>query len=153
MLDLVGNPEDRFSHNETQINELADQQAKAGAHEMVEAHDHGQIAMDKREAIAEIKQKIGEKWKLKFLLSEKMERIQETFFEVEKGDCYEEYDRASFSAINQILCGHSRLNGHHKTEGRSCVQSVKCQKLLSTSSFDCDIYSDERKELESVENI
>ena len=34
------------------------------------------------------------------------------------------------------------------------MQSVKCQKLLSISSFDCDIYSDERKELEeSVENI
>ena len=29
-----------------------------------------------------------------------------------KRDCYEENDRASFSALNQILCGHSRLNGH-----------------------------------------
>ena len=43
---------------------------------MVAAQDHGTIAMDKGEAIAEIKQKIGEKWKLKFLMSEKMERIQ-----------------------------------------------------------------------------
>ena len=99
-------------HKEIAGNELADQQAKAGAQEMVAAQDHGPIAMDKREAIAEIKQKIGEKWKLKFLMSEKMERIQETFFEVGKRDCYGEYDRASFSALNQILCGHSRLNGH-----------------------------------------
>ena len=96
--------------------------------------------MDKKEAIAEIKQKIREKWKLKFLMSEKMERIQETFFEVGKfkRDCYGEYDRASFSALNQILCGHSRLNGHQakitKTSQR-CVQSVKWQKLLSTSSL------------------
>ena len=68
MSDLVRNPEDRFSHNEAQINESADQQAKAGA-EMVEAQDHEQIVMDKREAIAEIKQKIGEK--LKFLYCQK----------------------------------------------------------------------------------
>ena len=68
--------------------------------------------MDKREAIAEIKQKIGEKWKLMFLLSEKMETIQERFFEVGKKDCPGEYDRVSFSALNQILCGHSRPNGH-----------------------------------------
>ena len=99
-------------HKEIAGNELADQQAKAGAQEMVAAQDHGPIAVDKREAIAEIKQKIGEKWKLKFMMSEKMERIQETFFEVGKRDCYGEYDRASFSALNQILCGHSRLNGH-----------------------------------------
>ena len=128
-------------HKEIAGNELADQQAKAGAQEMVAAQDHGPIAMDKREAIAEIKQKIGEKWKLKFLMSEKMERIQETFFEVGKRDCYGEYDRASFSALNKILCGHSRLkslNGHqakiNKTS-QSCVQSVKWQKLLSTSSL------------------
>ena len=45
-------------------------------------------------AIAEIKQKTGEKFKLKFMMSEKMERIQETFFEVGKRDCYGEYDKS-----------------------------------------------------------
>ena len=45
-------------------NELADQQAKAGAQEMLAAQDHGPIAMDKREAITEIKQKIGGKMEI-----------------------------------------------------------------------------------------
>ena len=35
-------------HKEIAGNELADQQAKAGAQEMVAAQDHGPIAMDKR---------------------------------------------------------------------------------------------------------
>ena len=63
-----------------------------------------------REANAETKRQIAEKWKLKFTLSEKMEGIQETFVEVGKKDCYGEKDRASFSGLNQILCGHGRLN-------------------------------------------
>ena len=144
-------------HKEIAGNELADQQAKAGAQEMVAAQDHGPIAMDKREAIEEIKQKIGEKWKLKFMMSEKMERIQETFFEVGKRDCYGEYDRASFSALNQILCGHSRLNGHqakiNQNQSELCAE-CKVAETVEHFIFDCDRYAGRRKELEeSVENI
>ena len=113
--------------------------------------------MDRREAIAEIKQKIGVKWKLKFLMSEKMERIQETFFEVWKMDSYGEYDRASFSALNQILCVQSRLNGHqakiNQNQSELCAE-CKVADTFEHFIFDCDRYVGGRKELEeSVENI
>ena len=86
-----------------------------------------------------------------------MERIQETFFEVGKRDCYGEYDRASFSALNQVLCGHSRLNGHqakmNQHQSEFCAE-CKVSETVEHFPFDCDRYSDERKELEeSVENI
>ena len=50
-------------------NELANQQAKAGAEEMI-AKDPVVMTMD---AIAEIKRQIGEKWKLKFENSQKVQ--------------------------------------------------------------------------------
>ena len=39
-------------------------------------------------------------------------RIQETFLEEGKRICNGERDRRNFSALNQLLCGHSKLNGH-----------------------------------------
>ena len=86
-----------------------------------------------------------------------MDRIQETFFEVGKRNCYGEYDRANFSALNQILSGHSRLNGHQakisQNQSELCAE-CKVSETIEHFIFDCDIYSDERKELvESVENI
>ena len=62
-------------HKDILGNELADQQAKAGAKEMVGNTEQVGMAMDKREANAEIKRQIAEKWKLKFSLSENMERV------------------------------------------------------------------------------
>ena len=53
-------------HKDILGNELADQQAKAGAEEMVSVKDPIVMAMDKREAIAEIKRHIRDKLKLKF---------------------------------------------------------------------------------------
>ena len=50
-----------------------------------------------------IKRQIGEKWKLKFKMSEKMDRIQKTFDEVGKRVCFGEKDRVRFSCLNQIL--------------------------------------------------
>ena len=80
---------------------------------MVSAKDPVVMTMDKREAIAEIKRQIGEKRKLiKFENSQKVDRLQETFDEVGKRVCHGEKNRASFSALNQILCGHSKLNDH-----------------------------------------
>ena len=66
--------------------------------------------MYKREAITEFKRQIGEKCKLKFENSQKVGRLQETFDKVGKRVSHGEKDRTSFSALNQILCGHSRLN-------------------------------------------
>ena len=84
------------AHKDIFGNELADQQAKAGTEEMVSAKDTVVITMDKREAIAEIKRQIGEKWKLKFENSQKVDRLQETFDEVGKRVCHGEKHRASF---------------------------------------------------------
>ena len=55
---------------------------------------------------------MGEKWKLKFVLSEKMDKIQESFSDVGKRLCKGERDRISFSALNQLLCGHSILGAY-----------------------------------------
>ena len=55
---------------------------------------------------------MGEKWKLKFVLSDKMDKIQESFSDVGKRSCKDERDRISFSALNQLLCGHSILGAH-----------------------------------------
>ena len=140
-------------HKDILGNELADQQAKAGAKEMVGNTEQVGMAMDKREANAEIKRQIAEKWKLKFSLSENMERIQEIFVEVGKRDCYGEKDRASFSGLNQILCGHSRLNSHQaKINPNQTNECSKCKvpETVEHYLFDCDMYKEEREELEEV---
>ena len=77
-------------------NDLADQQAKAGAEEMVSAKDPVVMTMDKREAVAEIKRQIEERWKLKFENSQKVDRLQETFDVVGKRVCHGEKHRAIF---------------------------------------------------------
>ena len=144
-------------HNDILGNELADQQAKAGAQEMVGAIEQVGMAMDRREAIAEIKRQIAENWKLKFTLSEKMERIQETFTEVGKRDCFGEKDRSSFSALNQLLCGHTRLNSHQAEINPN--QTDVCPRYnvpekVEHYLFDYDMYKEERDELEeAVESI
>ena len=144
-------------HKDILGSELADQQAKAGAEEMVSGKDPVVMTMDKREAVAEIKRQIGEKWKLKFENSQKVDRLQETFDEVGKRVCHGEKNRASFSALNQILCGHSKLNGHQAKLNPN--KSEMCDKCKVTESvehylFDCDKYEEERKELEeSVEDV
>ena len=95
---------------------------------MVLAKDPVVMTMDKREAVAEIKRQIGEKWKLKLKNSQKVDRLQETFHAVGKRVCHGEKNRASFSALNQILCGHSRLYGHQaklNPISQRCVISVK----------------------------
>ena len=144
-------------HKDILGNELADQQAKAGAEEMVSAKDPVVMTMDKREAVAEIKRQIGEKWKLKFENSQKVDRLQETFDEVGKRVCHGEKNRASFSALNQILCGHSKLNGHQaKLNPNKSEMCDKCKVPESVEHylFDCDKYEEERKELEeSVEDV
>ena len=86
-----------------------------------------------------------------------MERIQETFFEVGKRDCHGEYDRVSISALNQILCGHSRLNGYqakiNQNQSELCAE-CKVAETVEHFMFDCDRYAGRRKGLEeSVENI
>ena len=124
-------------------NELANQQAKAGAEEMISGSAKDPVVMT-MDAIAEIKRQIGEKWKLKFENSQKVERLQETFDEVGKRVCHGEKHRASFSALNQILCGHSRLNGHQaklNPNKSELSDKGKVPESVEYYLFDSDNYS------------
>ena len=74
---------------------------------------------------------MGEKWKLKFVLFEKMDKIQESFSDVGKRLFKGERDRISFSALNQLLCGHSIL-GAHMTKINPTVLNLNLNSLLVT---------------------
>ena len=108
---------------------------------MISAKDPVVMTMD---AIAEIKRQIGEKWKLKFENSQKVERLQETFDEVGKRVCHGEKHWTSSSALNQILCGHSRLNGHqaklNPNKSELCDKG-KVPESVEYYLFDSDKYS------------
>ena len=71
--------------------------------------------------------------------------------------CYGDNDRASFSALNQILCGHSRLNGHQTKINQNLSElcaECKVAETVEHFTFDCERYAGRRKELEKlVENI
>ena len=63
---------------------------------------------------------------IKVLNVREMDRIQKTFDEVGKMVCFGEKDRVRFSSLNQILCGHSRLNRHQAKMNPK--QSELCDK-------------------------
>ena len=85
-------------HRDIEGNELADQQATEAANEMVGADPEDfPITMDKKEAVAEIKKNVKEKWQRKFELSEKVDQVQEVFSEVGSRNCFGEKDRHSFA--------------------------------------------------------
>ena len=77
-----------------------------------------------------------------------MERIQETFTEVGKRDCFGEKDRSSFSALNQLLCGHTRLNSHQaKINPNQTDVCSRCNvpETVEHYLFDCDMYKEQRR--------
>ena len=140
-------------HKDIMGNELADQQAKAAAHEMLVSKEPCGIPVDKKEACTELKRQMGEKWKLKFMLSEKMDRIQETFLEVGKRICNGERDRRNFSAFNQLLCGHSKLNGHMSkinTNVSELCSTCNVPETVEHYLYDCENYKEDRKVLEQT---
>ena len=76
-------------HRDIEGNELADSQAKEAANQMVGADTEDfPIMMDKKEAVAEIKRNLKDKWKRKFDLSDKAGRVQEVFTDIGKRNCY-----------------------------------------------------------------
>ena len=114
-------------HRDIEGNELADQQAKEAANEMVGADPEDfPITMDKKEAVAEIKKNVKEKWQRKFELSEKVDQVQEVFSEVGSRNCFGEKDRHSFAMLNQLLSGHTLLNQHRARIDNSCFRNVSC---------------------------
>ena len=113
--------------------------------------------MDKKEAVSEIKKQVKEKWQRKYVLSEKTEIIQEIFSEVGKRNCCGEGDRRSFSILNQLLSGHTRLNNHRaKIDKTASLMCDMCKVPEDTEHylFHCDAYQEERDTLEkTVEEV
>ena len=79
------------------------------------------------------------------------------FSEVGKRNCYGELERPTFSALNQLISGHSILNSHRakidKNESNLCET---CQEVedIEQYLFQCAKYSIERDTLErTVEDI
>ena len=95
-------------HKDIEGNKLVYKQTKEAACEMsgTDSKDFP-IIMDKKEAVAEITNDLKIKWKRKYELSEKLGQSQEVFTEVACRN-----DRQIFSAVNQLLTGHSFLNNH-----------------------------------------
>lgn len=144
-------------HKDIEGNELADKQAKAAAIEMSKPDVQIEPEFDKKEAVAEMKKQMSAKWNLKYACSEKVTHIQDIFIEVGKRSCFGEHDRSTFSALNQLLCGHSQLNSH-KSKLNKTVSSLceTCQEVEDVDHylFKCVKYRTERSKLEdTVEEI
>ena len=94
---------------------------------------------DEPEAVSKIKKQMTSKWNLKCPCSENSSYIQDIFSEVGKRNCYGKWDRPLFSALNQLLSGHSILNGHwakfDKNTSYVCVRSARCWRTLIISYF------------------
>ena len=143
-------------HRDIEGNELADCQAKEAANEMVGADTEDfPVMMDKKEAVAEIKRNLKDKWKRKSELSDKACRVQEVFTDVGKRNCIGEEDMHNFSMINQLLSGHTLLNQHRLDENVSEMYPV-CLSLEDQEHFlfYCKAYDAERgKMVEKVEEV
>lgn len=144
-------------HKGIEGNELADRQAKDGALEMKDPDCQVPVILDKKEAVREMKKHMKEKWSRKYKFSEKVEQVQEVFADVGSRCCYGEGDRQTFSALNQLLTGHSILNNHRaKIDPNISKMCSICQVPEDTQHylFTCEAYKNERGILEkTVEDI
>ena len=132
-------------------NEHADKLAKEAANESLEMDDDFVGSIDGNEMIQVIKKKSVEKcnWKLnnKFELS----RGQEVFDEVGRRNLRGDICRDNFAALNQLISGQTKLNGHlaHFVDNIS-PQCDLCGIYEDTHHylFQCDKYQVQRKDLE-----
>ena len=115
------------------------------------------IMMDKKEAVAEIKGNLKNKWKRKFDLFDKAARVQEVFMGVAKWNFYGEEDRCIFSMLNQMLSGHTLLNQHRARIDDNVSEKCPVCLLLEDPDhflFCCKAYDEERgKMVEKVEEV
>ena len=87
------------------------------------------------------------KWNFKFSCSETASSIQDVFSEVGKRSCYGEGDRPTYSALNQLISGHSILNSHRaKIDKNVSILCETCQEVedVEIFLFQCAKYSIER---------
>ena len=91
---------------------------------------------DKKEVVTEIKKQMINKWNLKFFCSETASSIQDVFSEVGKRSCYGKRDRPTFSALNQLLSGHSILNSHRAKIDKNVSNLCEtCQEVKDVEHF------------------
>ena len=97
------------------------------------------------------------KWNLKLSCSETASSIPDVFSEVGKRSCCGKQDRPTFSALNQLLSGHSILNSHRAKIDKNVSNLCEtCQELEDVEHFlfQCAKYSIMRDTLEqTVEEI
>ena len=97
------------------------------------------------------------KWNLRFSCSETASNIQDVFSEVGRRSCYGEWEKRTFSALNQLLSGHSILNSHRAKIDKNVSNVCEtCQEVEDVEHylFGCAKYNIERDTLErTVEDI
>ena len=73
--------------------------------------------------------------------------------EVGKRICNGERDRRNFSALNQLLCGHSKLNGHMSkinTNVSELCFTCNVPETVEHYLYDCENYKEDRRGLEQT---
>ena len=72
-----------------------------------------QLNWTKEKSSKRSRKNLKTKWQQKCDLTEKVEQIKDVFTEVGNRNCSGEKDRRTFSAVHQLLTGHSFLNSHN----------------------------------------
>ena len=146
-------------HRDIEGNELADMQAKEAANEIVGQTPKTSLSSQwiKKEAIAEIKKNVKEKWQRKFGSSEKVDQIQEVFSKVGSRNCFGEKDLHNFAMLNQLLAGHTLLNQQRARIDNSVSEMCPVCSVREDPEhflFYCKAYEGERSNLvKKVESI
>ena len=104
-----------------------------------------------------MKNKTVEKWNKRFACAKNESFIHEVFAEVGKRRCWGERDRRTFSHLNQLISGHSKLNNHQSKinkEISNLCDMCNIPEDLHHYLFVCKKFDAERIELQKkVEEI
>ena len=101
------------------------------------------MPVDKREANAEIKRQMGKKWTPKFVLSEKMDEIQDTFFEAGKKTAMVKETGQAVQLKTSFLVDTLALSGHMAKINPNVSEVCSICNVPETVEhylFDCDAY-------------
>ena len=88
--------------------------------------------MDKKEAVAEIKRNLKEKWKSKLSCQKRPIKYRSVFSAVQEQELFWRMYRHNFAMMNQLLTGPIILNQHRvRIDNNSCIRDVFCLPGLS----------------------
>jgi len=136
-------------------NDLADRQAKEAAKEAVDVVSHDRV--DGRSANLMLHERAIEKWKVQYQVSETTEVVKEVIAKAGDRKCVGEKHRATYSKINQLISGHTKLKNHWakvtNSHDRDC-NHCSVPETINHFLFECRKFTDARKKLENkVEEI